>query len=55
MGLFKKNERPVVTELKCPSEECSFTCNDDNSLKRHVEWKHPELSGEDKKIPGKIK
>jgi len=44
MGLFKKKERPAINELKCPAEGCSFICNDHKSLRRHVEWKHPELS-----------
>ena len=45
MGLFKKNKKPVVTEYVCPSEECAFSANDSASLQRHIEWKHPELSG----------
>jgi len=44
MGLFKKKEQPVYTELKCPVEGCLMTCNDVDSLKRHTEWKHPELA-----------
>jgi len=46
MGLFKKREKPVVTELKCPAEGCSFTCNDHSSLKRHLDWKHPDLKND---------
>ena len=44
MGLFKKKLQPVVTELKCPAEGCSFTSDHAESLKRHVDWKHPELA-----------
>jgi hypothetical protein len=42
MGFFNKKEKPAMTELKCPAEGCSFTCNDQSSMKRHIEWKHPE-------------
>ena len=45
MGLFKKKkQQPAVTELKCPVEGCSFTCNVPRMLKRHTDWKHPELA-----------
>ena len=44
MGLFKNKQQPTITELKCPAEECSFTCNDPKMLKRHTDWKHPELT-----------
>jgi len=45
MNLFKKKkQQPVITELKCPAEGCSFTCDDHISLKRHTDWKHPELT-----------
>jgi len=50
MGLFKKKERPIATELKCPAEGCSFTCNDPESLRRHVDWKHPQLVENVKKV-----
>ncbi len=53
MGLFKKKERIVITDLKCPSEGCNFVCTDKISLKRHIEWKHPELPGKDAKIAKK--
>jgi hypothetical protein len=50
MGIFKKNsKRPAVTELKCPSTGCSFTSYSDRDLKRHIEWKHPELLGNSEK------
>lgn len=42
MGLFKKKRAP--TELKCPAEGCSFTTNDPVDLKKHIDWKHPELT-----------
>jgi len=44
MGLFKKKQHPTITELRCPAEGCSFTCNDPKLLKRHTDWKHPELT-----------
>lgn len=43
MGLFKKKGKPVATELTCPVEGCYFICPDHISLKRHLEWKHPDL------------
>lgn len=44
MGLFKKKEqKPITTELKCPVEGYDFTCTDLKTLKRHTDWKHPEL------------
>ena len=55
MGLFKKKERLIITELKCPAEGCSFTCNDHNSLKRHMDWKHPEHAKSGEKIAEKVK
>jgi hypothetical protein len=55
VGLFKKKERPVITQLTCPAEGCSFTCNDHLSLKRHVEWRHPELAKSDVKVAEKVK
>ncbi len=44
MGLFKKKQQPAITELKCPAEGCTFTCSDHITLKRHTDWKHPELT-----------
>jgi len=44
MGLFKKKQKPIVTELKCPAEGCPFICNDPDTLKRHTDWKHPEIA-----------
>ena len=44
MGLFKKKQRPTVTELKCPAKGCPFTCDDPVTLKKHTDWKHPELA-----------
>ena len=44
MGLFnKKRQKNILAELKCPMEGCSFTSSDSSMLKRHIEWKHPEL------------
>ena len=46
MGLFKKKEQqqPVNTELKCSADGCSFTCDDHVTLKKHTDWKHPQLT-----------
>ena len=46
MGLFKKKQPQEhnITELKCPAEECSFTCDDHVTLKKHTDWKHPQLT-----------
>jgi len=46
MGLFKRRRLAVVTELKCPVAGCLFTCSDPMTLKRHTDWKHPELAKE---------
>jgi hypothetical protein len=45
MGLFKKKPKPVVSELKypCPAEGCPLVYDDPVTLKRHVDWAHPEL------------
>ena len=43
MGLLKKKQRPTITEIKCPVEGCPFTCSDTITLKKHIDWKHPEL------------
>jgi hypothetical protein len=52
MGLFKKKQRPAITEIKCPAEGCPYTFNDPALLKRHIEWKHPELVQEVEKSNG---
>jgi hypothetical protein len=49
MNIFRKKVKQAATELKCPVEGCSFTCYDSPGLKRHVEWRHPELTTESKK------
>ncbi len=49
MGLFKKAQRPAITELHCPVSDCSFTCDDAVTLKKHTDWKHPQLSQPQKK------
>ncbi len=41
MGLFKKKQS-AITELKCSEEGCTFTCDDNVTLKRHMDWKHPQ-------------
>ena len=52
MGLFKKKQQhSIIRELKCPAEGCPFTCNDPGLLKRHTDWKHPELT----QTPVKVK
>ena len=43
MDLFKKKQQPANAEVKCPVEGCRFTCNDLDTLKKHTDWKHPEL------------
>ena len=43
MGLLKKKQL-TITELKRPVEECSFTYNNPKLLRRHIDWKHPELT-----------
>jgi len=42
MRFFKKKQI-AAPELKCPAVECSFTCNDPKTMKKHTDWKHPEL------------
>ena len=49
MGLFKKKQKTGRTELKCPVEGCSFTSYSPVLLKKHTEWKHPELTAVAKK------
>jgi len=49
MRLFKKKPARTTTELKCPAEGGPFTCSDPVTLKKHTDWKHPELA----KIAGK--
>ncbi len=44
MGLFKKKQRPTTTEIKCPVAGCPFTCTDLATLRKHTDWKHPELA-----------
>ena len=48
MGLFKKNKKPIFTNTTCPVEGCAFSADDEKSLQRHIDWKHPELSGNTK-------
>ncbi|MFC1920118.1 hypothetical protein ACFLYQ_00155 [Chloroflexota bacterium] len=55
MGLFKKKENVVITELKCTAEGCSFLCIDNHSLKRHIEWKHPEMTMSSIKTDDRVK
>ena len=45
MGLFdKKKQPPKPTEVTCTAEGCNFICSDASSLKKHMDWKHPELA-----------
>jgi hypothetical protein len=48
MGLFKKDKKPIIIDTTCPVEGCAFSANDEKSLQRHKEWKHPELAGNTK-------
>ena len=44
MGLFgKKKQTITLTESKCPAEGCAFICDDAHTLKRHTDYKHPDL------------
>ena len=50
MGFFKKKEKHVEEEeVRCPAEGCDIVFDDKWDLKRHIEWKHPELMDNDKK------
>lgn len=44
MNIFKKKEKQVTIERKCPAEGCTFTATEAADMKRHIEWKHPEQS-----------
>ena len=44
MNFFKKKEKPVATEQQCPAEGCTYTTKELADMKKHLEWKHPELS-----------
>ena len=45
MGLFnKKKESSQPTQVTCTAEGCSFICKDTVELKKHIDWKHPELA-----------
>ena len=55
MGLFKKKERPGITELRCPADGCEFTTTDVPSMKRHLEWKHPGMPEDGGKTAEKVK
>jgi hypothetical protein len=55
MNFFKKKEKPVVTEHQCPAEGCTYTTVEISNMKRHVEWKHPELSRKDESAAKSIK
>jgi len=54
MGLFKKKQAPAVTEFKCPVEGCSLIASDSITLKKHIDWKHPQLAQNLKKPLEKI-
>jgi hypothetical protein len=55
MGFFKKKVQPVAVERKCPAEGCVFTVYDEIALKKHIEWKHPELKGNSEEKAVKVK
>jgi len=42
--MFWKKKAPRITTLKCPAEGCPFTCDSPALMKRHSDWKHPELT-----------
>ena len=44
MGLFKKKKPTILREFECPVAGCPFTCTDPITLKKHTDWKHPELA-----------
>lgn len=44
MNIFKKKEKPVVTVNQCPAEGCTYTTTELANMKKHVEWKHPDVS-----------
>jgi hypothetical protein len=54
MGLFKKKEKAVVTEIKCPVEGCGFICFNQTNLNRHLEWKHPDYAGTEGKTSVRV-
>jgi hypothetical protein len=44
MGLFgKKKQQSIISEQKCSTEGCSFSCDDVVTMKKHTDWKHPIL------------
>lgn len=48
MSFFKKKEKPVATVQQCPADGCTYSTTEESDMKKHVEWKHPELSHTDK-------
>jgi hypothetical protein len=54
MSLFKKKEPPAVIDCRCPVEGCDFTATDQINLKKHIDWKHPEISLSDEKVAEKV-
>jgi len=42
--MFWKKKAPRITTLKCPAAGCPFTCDAPVLIKRHTDWKHPELT-----------
>lgn len=46
MNFFKKKEKPVTMEHQCPVEGCAHTTTELSSMKKHIEWKHPDLAQE---------
>jgi hypothetical protein len=44
MNFFKRKEKPAVTDHQCPAEGCMYTTTELSDMKKHIEWKHPELA-----------
>ena len=55
MNFFKKKEKPVVTEHQCPAEGCSYTTTELSDMKKHLEWKHPELAQKGDSVSENVK
>ncbi|HEY94554.1 MAG TPA: hypothetical protein G4O15_06400 [Dehalococcoidia bacterium] len=55
MNIFKKKEKPVAIVQECPAEGCTYTTTELSNMKKHIEWKHPELSQKDESAIKSIK
>jgi len=50
MGLFGKKKQPtLLIDKKCPANGCDFTCDDAFTMKRHTDYKHPEMAKQTEK------